>query len=431
MKMDDARRALVVAGASASLPGRATGAALELPEDLAEDEWRDIGRCLHQAGQSVLWWIGDWWAYGERRYGDRKALVDRDNGWEGPPFQTCQDAAWVARTFETSRRREVVPWSVHAELARVADADERYRLLAQAEREGWSQRRARFEVGRPNASIIKPSDGWNFAGLVFDKLPWNTDEDGYIPGELYANILFYWSRPGDVVVAPMAGSGMILHVHDNRERWMGPKPWSLDLRAFDLTPRGPYADEGRIAQADALEGIEGPADLIIADIPYFGQCRGAYPGHPSNLGDMALPAYQDALARLAASCRRAHRHGGRTVIITAANHADLKAGRRVRLDRLVTAAFEGAGYAEIDSAYATRRIQQTQTPRMAIMNNLARERRTMLSDMAAVLCFEATDHSSGLAGLPAAWAKATEEQRAAFAADHADELRRLLDGPRA
>ena len=38
MKMDDARRALVVAGASASLSGRATGTALELPEDLAEPD---------------------------------------------------------------------------------------------------------------------------------------------------------------------------------------------------------------------------------------------------------------------------------------------------------------------------------------------------------------------------------------------------------
>jgi hypothetical protein len=389
MKMDDARRALVVAGASASLPGRATGAALELPEDLAEDEWRDIGRCLHQAGQSVLWWIGDWWAYGERRYGDRKALVDRDNGWEGPPFQTCQDAAWVARTFEPSRRREVVPWSVHAELARVADADERYRLLAQAEREGWSQRRARFEVGRPNASIIKPSDGWNFAGLVFDKLPWNTDEDGYIPGELYANILFYWSRPGDVVVAPMAGSGMILHVHDNRERWMGPKPWSLDLRAFDLTPRGPYADEGRIAQADALEGIEGPADLIIADIPYFGQCRGAYPAHPANMADMDLPAYQDALARLAANCRRAQPHGGRTVIVVSAAYVDKAAQRRLPIDLMIIDAFARAGYGVFDRAFASRRIQQTQSIDAARNNNLAREDRLMQSDMSVVLCFEA------------------------------------------
>jgi hypothetical protein len=107
------------------------------------------------------------------------------------------------------------------------------------------------------------------------------------------------------------------------------------------------------------------------------------------MANMNLEEYREALPRLAASCRRAQPDGGRTVIITAANHADLKAQRRVRLDRLVTAAFEGVGYAEIDSAYATRRIQQRQDPNMARTNNDARERRTMLSDIAVVLCFEA------------------------------------------
>jgi hypothetical protein len=385
---DEPMQALVAVSGSVALPGRPTRLALELPETLSEDEWRDIGRRLRQAEQSVQWWIGDWWAYGERRYGMRKRLVD---GWDGPKFQTCMNAARVSRAFETSRRREVVPWSVHDELAGVKDVDERYRLLERAEQEGWTQRRARFEVGKPNANIVKPSDNWNFSQIVYPKLPWNTDKDGYIPGEVYANILFYWSQPGDVVVAPMAGSGMLLHVYDDRARWMGSEPWDLDLRAFDLTTRGPYADEGRIRQGDALVGIEGPADLIIADIPYFGQCRDAYPAHPSNLADMDLPAYRDALPRLAASCRRAQPNGGRSVIVTAASYADIKARRRVRLDRLVTAAFEAVGYTEIDSAYATRRIQQRQDLDQARLNNDARRARTMQSDMAVVLCFEATD----------------------------------------
>jgi hypothetical protein len=42
--------------------------------------------------------VGDWWAFGESRYGDRKALVTSD-GWEGPKYQTCMDAAWVSRKF--------------------------------------------------------------------------------------------------------------------------------------------------------------------------------------------------------------------------------------------------------------------------------------------------------------------------------------------
>jgi hypothetical protein len=39
---------------------------------------------------------------------------------------------------------------------------------------------------------------------------------GYIPGDLYANCLFYFAWPGDLVVAPMAGSGQIRCVYDDR-----------------------------------------------------------------------------------------------------------------------------------------------------------------------------------------------------------------------
>ena len=61
---------------------------------------------LCDAARSTLWCFGDWWAYGEHRYGDRKALVESED-WFGPTFQTCADAAWVCQKFETSRRREV------------------------------------------------------------------------------------------------------------------------------------------------------------------------------------------------------------------------------------------------------------------------------------------------------------------------------------
>jgi ParB family chromosome partitioning protein len=209
---------------------------------------------------------------------------------------------------------------------------------------------------------------------------------------------------------------MILHVYDDRARWMGKEPWDLDLRAFDLTPRGPYADEGRIRQGDALVRIEGPADLIIADIPYFGQCGGVYGDHPANMGDMDWPAYQAALARLARSCRKAQRAGGRTVIIAAAAFDYHEAGRREVIMLQIVDAFRRAGYEGVDAAFSTRRIQQHQGVRMACLNNKARERRLMLSDMLAVLCFEATDRTPDEAELHVAWAKASDQARAAFLA---------------
>jgi hypothetical protein len=90
---------------------------LELPEDLNFEDWATVGRTLDEFAQSSQWLIGDWWAFGEHRYGCRKALVDGGD-WQGPSPQSCMDAASVCRQFaETSRRREVLSFSHHREVA--------------------------------------------------------------------------------------------------------------------------------------------------------------------------------------------------------------------------------------------------------------------------------------------------------------------------
>ena len=64
------------------------------------------------------WWIGDWWAFAEKREagknwsGDRKATVEAE-GWTGPSFGTCMNAGTVCRTFNTSRRHEVLSFEHH------------------------------------------------------------------------------------------------------------------------------------------------------------------------------------------------------------------------------------------------------------------------------------------------------------------------------
>ena len=90
-----------------------------------------------------MWAIGDWWAFGQQRYGERAAVVNGDD-WDGPKYEVCMNAASIARKFETSRRREVLSWSHHAEVAALdpADAD---RLLDEAERNDWSKRELRSE----------------------------------------------------------------------------------------------------------------------------------------------------------------------------------------------------------------------------------------------------------------------------------------------
>lgn len=123
--------------------------ALDLSPDTSFDEWVMIGRRLCIGQQAVNWHIGDWWAFGDHRYGDRaKAAAE---GIFGLGFGTLMNLASIARRFEISRRREVLPFTAYAEVASLPDdaADE---LLARAEREHLSTRDLRREVQALKAS---------------------------------------------------------------------------------------------------------------------------------------------------------------------------------------------------------------------------------------------------------------------------------------
>jgi N6-adenosine-specific RNA methylase IME4 len=117
----------------------------ELPDDLSEAEWRVAGGLLGKIEHSVSWWIGDWWAFGEHKYGDRKAIVEADD-WEGPGFQTCADAAYVCKAVETSRRREVLSFNHHREVAALKDPAQKDRWLATAEKDNLSVMKLRAAI---------------------------------------------------------------------------------------------------------------------------------------------------------------------------------------------------------------------------------------------------------------------------------------------
>lgn len=87
-----------------------------LPATMTESDWKEAGAALAKVEGAMMWWIGDWWAFGEHGYGDRKAMVESEE-WDGPAFDACKRAAWVSQSFETCRRRHLVPFGHHLELA--------------------------------------------------------------------------------------------------------------------------------------------------------------------------------------------------------------------------------------------------------------------------------------------------------------------------
>jgi hypothetical protein len=149
------------------------------PDNLSESEWRAIGERLGRMERSVSWWIGDWWAFGEHRYGARKAAVD---GCQGPSFQACVDAANVCRNFEIKRRRLIMSFSHHREVAALepAEADA---LLDLAEANSWSKLALRAEVHRRRVIVgVQTSDR---TGKVADLL--RHVEEGAKYGCIYAD----------------------------------------------------------------------------------------------------------------------------------------------------------------------------------------------------------------------------------------------------
>lgn len=176
-----------------ALRGRVLRCGWELPEDLTEAEWRAAGEFLGKIEANISWWIGDWWAFGEHRYGSRKAVVEAEN-WEGPAFKTCANAASVCRAFETSRRREVLSFRHHAEVAMRSPA-EADALLDWAEEpirevgKPRSTQELRAEVNRrrpplgsgPNQITCSVADLWQAAvdgrrwGCIYADPPWLYD----------------------------------------------------------------------------------------------------------------------------------------------------------------------------------------------------------------------------------------------------------------
>ncbi|MCW1428463.1 hypothetical protein [Novosphingobium sp. JCM 18896] len=133
---------LVVTMKPEALP-EATSISLSLPETMSFEEWEAVGAELANRAKKLNWWIGDWWAAGHHRYGDRARLAAR--GLFGKEFKTLANIASVCRAFEPGRRREELSWSHHAEAAALSPnaAD---MLLDLAERDKMSKAQVRAAV---------------------------------------------------------------------------------------------------------------------------------------------------------------------------------------------------------------------------------------------------------------------------------------------
>ena len=107
----------------ARLPRRDDDGLLVLPADMSLKEWLTLGRDLGKIERHAQWWIGEWWMYGETRgFENMKELLSAPT-WTGPSYQTCINAANCCRRVPGNRRRLLVPFSHHLEVASLPEAE--------------------------------------------------------------------------------------------------------------------------------------------------------------------------------------------------------------------------------------------------------------------------------------------------------------------
>lgn len=165
------------------------GLSLELPGHMAFEEWCALGEKLCAASRVVNWWLGDWWAHGNHRYGERAEAAAR--GIFGREYGTLRNIASVASSFEMSRRRDSLSFTHHQEVAALPapDADA---MLDEAERNEWSTRelrqavnQRRVEVGSaPSNETCTVADLSTLVGMgkkfgtIYADPPWLYDNQG-------------------------------------------------------------------------------------------------------------------------------------------------------------------------------------------------------------------------------------------------------------
>ena len=126
-----------------SLPGDLSVTGMVLSEDVSFEEWSELGQQLQNMERSIMWWIGDWLAFGERKFGEEAAqAVQQKTGYSQEAIRT---AVWVSERIPSVSRETDLSWSHHKAVAAL-EPEQQTQLLEVAKTEGLSTRDLKTRV---------------------------------------------------------------------------------------------------------------------------------------------------------------------------------------------------------------------------------------------------------------------------------------------
>jgi hypothetical protein len=117
------------------------------------EAWSELGARFGGYANATCWWLGDWLAFGQMKYGRRYKEAIARTGLE---YQTLRNYAVVARRFDPSRRRPDLSFHHHAELCALDD-EEQERWLELAATRHWSKTEVRRRVAAAHRAIAPRS----------------------------------------------------------------------------------------------------------------------------------------------------------------------------------------------------------------------------------------------------------------------------------
>lgn len=153
---------------------RPTG--IDMPDDLSEVEWYNLGRALLALEGSVQFWLGDWSIAFRKEWGEMYDQLAAETGYTP---DTIKDYVYVCRAVQKSLRNDNLQFGHHKAVAPLTPQQQIEWLARAAEGDDgvpWSVSRLRQEIAsarqkRPNITplfnpSVKPKVDKQFEKLV-------------------------------------------------------------------------------------------------------------------------------------------------------------------------------------------------------------------------------------------------------------------------
>jgi hypothetical protein len=121
------------------------------------EEWERVGDVLRRLDASIQWLIGDWFAYGERVWGQTYEQISDTTGYE---VKTLYDYAYVAKSVDFSVRTENLTFG-HHKLVAGLEPDEQRRWLKYAVDHQLSISQMRQAMALTPPTLSAQSEGWS------------------------------------------------------------------------------------------------------------------------------------------------------------------------------------------------------------------------------------------------------------------------------